>query len=143
MEKDTCTKTCDNKDISIETDHTFLTTDEKLDYLIGESYITLKVNIKHFFIFYIFLELQKLSVKKENVIVLKINALHNRLNELKAAERNQDKIENNDEDDDTVTSLLPIKDSEQMNNFEEKLKNKEFYTKVVCTFIYFNKLIIF
>lgn len=44
---------------------------------------------------------------------------------MRKAKPNQDNIEDNDEDDDTI-SLFPIENAEQINHFEEKLKNKDF-----------------
>jgi len=53
-------------------------------------------------------------------------------------------IDDSDEAD-NIASLLPIKDTRQLESFEEKLKNKEFYKQVIYLLILwpFKKIIIF
>ncbi|XP_067204155.1 uncharacterized protein [Linepithema humile] len=114
QEKNTSQKTCCIRETSRNIDHTFLTTNEKIDYLI---------------------ELQKLSIKKENVVLTKINDLLKSINSLdKSGYIDNATVNNKSEDDDNIASLLPIEDAEQLKNFEEKLKNKEFYNQVTISF---------
>ncbi|XP_067203400.1 uncharacterized protein [Linepithema humile] len=116
QEKNTSQKTCCIRETSRNIDHTFLTTNEKIDYLI---------------------ELQKLSIKKENVVLTKINDLLKSINSLdKSGYIDNATVNNKSEDDDNIASLLPIEDAEQLKNFEEKLKNKEFYNQVVTKLYY-------
>ncbi|XP_067208650.1 uncharacterized protein [Linepithema humile] len=114
QEKNTSQKTCCIRETSRNIDHTFLTTNEKIDYLI---------------------ELQKLSIKKENVVLTKINDLLKSINSLdKSGYIDNATVNNKSKDDDNIASLLPIEDAEQLKNFEEKLKNKEFYNQVTISF---------
>lgn len=90
----------------------------------------------------IFIELQKLSIKKENVVLTKINDLLKSINSLdKSGYIDNATVNNKSEDDDNIASLLPIEDAEQLKNFEEKLKNKEFYNQVVHIFLQFYNLL--
>ncbi|XP_071653075.1 uncharacterized protein [Temnothorax longispinosus] len=106
-------KACYIKETSTDIDHTLLTNNEKIDYLI---------------------ELQKLCIKKENLILGKINNLKH-FNNMNKSGHIDHKI-NDKNKDDNIAGLFPIEDAEQLKNFEEKLKNKEIYNQVVTKLYY-------
>ncbi|XP_039313316.1 uncharacterized protein LOC120359534 isoform X2 [Solenopsis invicta] len=77
------------------------------------------------------IELQKLSIIKENIIITKINNLLNCLDKSGPVE-----IKVNDKNEDNIADLLPIKDLEQLENFEKELQNKEIYNQMVTKLYY-------
>jgi len=118
-------------------DHRFLTNDEKLDYLIGELYTKVENWHKNKF-YFSFIELEKINIKKGNVILQKINDLQTCFNDLDISGcTKKNKIDVNDDEHENIARFFPLEDIENVNSFEEKLKNKEFYKQVVHTFFYF------
>jgi len=70
-----------------------------------------------------------LSIKKENVILTKINDLQILINDLhKSGHTNHNNVDgDNDNDDDDLTNQFPIETEQQLKNFEEAFKKKELY----------------
>lgn len=62
--KKTCVNVPSTKNILTSVDHTFLTNNEKLDYLIGELYIKVEVKINNVFYFLIIYRTAKIKYKE-------------------------------------------------------------------------------
>jgi len=85
-----------------------------------------------------------LSIKKENVILIKINDLQFLqilINDLhKSGHTNHNNVDgDNDNDDDDLANQFPIETEQQLKNFEEALKKRNYIKKWNTHFYNFNQ----